>query len=53
MVDEEARRELAACFHGLIAAATRETLDEALRAPAATLSRAVAAERELFAALMG
>lgn len=53
LVDEEARGELAACFHGLIAAATRETLDAALRAPAATLSRAVAAERELFAALMG
>ena len=52
LVDEASRQALASRFHGLIAAATPATLEEAMRDPVRFLREAVARNAALFEALL-
>ncbi|HEX2747028.1 MAG TPA: glycerate kinase [Verrucomicrobiales bacterium] len=53
IVDESARAGLNAKFHAVLAAATRETLAQALADPAAALKRAVSGGADTFHAVLG
>jgi glycerate kinase len=53
IVDESARAGLNARFHAVVAAATKDTLADALANPAAALKRAVARAKDTFHSVLG
>jgi glycerate 2-kinase len=53
IVDESARAGLNSKFHAVVAAATKDTLSEALANPAGSLERAVSRAKDTFYAVLG